>query len=117
MEKSIRKQLKEEMKDLKTVVGIVSIKNLISSKVYLEGSTNAGALINRIRFTLNGGQFHNKVLQYDWNVIGEKGFLFEVIREIKNEQDNTSDYRKDVTKLKEQILDELKRSGIDMYNG
>ncbi len=116
MEKSQRKQLKEDMKDTKPVVGLVSVKNMLNHKVYIESSINASALINRIRFTLNSGQFGNIKLQQDWNEIGGNCFLFEIISEIKYDETNTLNYRKEVMKLKDLALANLRRSGIDSYN-
>ncbi|MGY4539520.1 hypothetical protein ACVW0P_003954 [Mucilaginibacter sp. UYNi724] len=116
MEKSLRKQLKEDMKDAKPIVGLVSIKNTLNNRVYIEGSVNAKALVNRIRFTLNSGQFKNKKLQQDWNEIGEKYFLFEIIKEIKYDPAVDLNYRKEVLKLEVIALNTLKLSGVDSYN-
>lgn len=43
--------------------------------MYIEGTVNAGALINRIKFTLNSGQFDNKELHRDWDEMGEDSFF------------------------------------------
>lgn len=116
MEKSQRKQLKEDIKDLKSVVGLVSVKNMLNHKTYIEGSINANALINRMKFTLNSGQFGNKKLQQDWNEVGGNSFLFEIISEIKYDETDTPNYRKEVLKLKDTALENLRRSGFDSYN-
>jgi hypothetical protein len=116
MEKSLRKLAKEGMKDIKLIVGVVSIKNILNNKVYVEGSINANALINRMKFTLNGGTFENKALQQDWNDMGESHFLFEIKSEIINDQTIALSYRKEVLQLKDKVLNEFSIIGICNYN-
>ncbi len=116
MEKSLRKQLKENMKDTRPVVGLVSVKNMHNQKVYIESSINANALINRIRFTLNGGRFENNMLQQDWNEIGGEHFSFDIISEIKYDEANALNYRKEVLKLKGIALENLRLSGLESYH-
>lgn len=117
MEKSLRKQLKETIRVDKPVVGLVSIKNKLTDRIYVEGSVNAKALINRIRFSLNSGQFKNKKLQQDWNEIGEKCFLFEIINEIKYDEAVSLNFRKEVLKLERTTINTLKNPDLDTYNG
>jgi hypothetical protein len=116
MEKSLRKQVKEEMKDFKPIVGVVSIRNILNNKVYVEGSINANALINRMKFMLKSGVFANKKLQQEWNDIGETNFLFEIKSEIINNQTIALNYRKEVLKLKDTVLNEFSLLGIGNYN-
>jgi hypothetical protein len=116
MEKSLRKQVKEGMKDIKPIVGVVLIKNILNNKIYVEGSINANALINRMKFMLNSGQFENKKLQQDWNDIGETHFLFEIKSEIINDQTIALNYRKEVLKLKDTVLNEFSLLGVCNYN-
>jgi len=113
MEKSLRKQIKEDMRNDKPVIGLVSIENKFTNKKYIEGSINARALINRIRYSLNSGQFGNKKLQEDWNEIGEQCFLFEIISEIVYDASVSVNYRKEVLKLEKTTL---KKCHSDFYN-
>lgn len=104
MEKALRKQLIEEAKNNKPVIGVLSLKNTVTGKQYIEGSLNTNALVNRIRFSLNNGLLKNEALQKDWQELGEALFVFEVVHTIQKDDGLYTNYSREVQKATTAII-------------
>lgn len=111
-----RKELKDEYKQKKSVMGIFQIKNRINNKIFIGSSADLKAIWNRYKMMLKFGNHPNEALQKDWNEYGEENFAYEIITELKQEEDKEIDYLKELQELEKLFLNELKPFGERGYN-
>lgn len=111
-----RKELKEAYKERKFKMGVYQIRNTVNGKIFVDGSTNLESIWKRYRFELSMGGHKNAALQQDWKTFGEENFVFEVLSEIAEQEDQTPDYNKEVKLLKEMYLEELQPFEERGYN-
>lgn len=111
-----KKELKDEYKQAKTIMGVFQIRNKVNGKVFIDNSTNVISKWNRHRAELKFGNHRIKELQTDWNEFGEENFVFEILSEIEPKEESHQDYSKEVKVLQEMILDELKIEDDMRYN-
>lgn len=115
MEKALRKQLREEAKNHKIIMGVLAVKNTDSGKLYIKGGLNLEALVNKLRFSLNSGSYSNRPLQQDWNQKGETVFVFEYLHIVEEKDHEFINYRKEVQNAEQKLIAENKISGIELY--
>jgi len=82
-----RQTLKREYLETKTRSGVYAIRNKITGRALVAGSTNAQGTLNRHRFELQHGTHRNARLAQDWAAHGETSFLFEVLDRVKPNED------------------------------
>ena len=82
-----RKTLKRQYLETKTRAGVYAIRNQITGRALVDGSTNAQGTLNRHRFELQHGQHRNAGLAQDWVEHGETNFLFDVLDMVKHSED------------------------------
>ncbi|CAG9932985.1 ArsR family transcriptional regulator [Candidatus Nitrotoga arctica] len=82
-----RKTLKRQYLETKTRAGVYAIRNQITGRALVAGSTNVQGTLNRHRFELQHGQHRNVRLAQDWVEHGETNFLFEVLDMVKPSED------------------------------
>lgn len=110
-----KKELKNEFKDKKPTMGIFQIRNTVSQKVLVEASTDLSAIWNRQQFQLKNGLHPNVALQTDWSELGESCFVYEILCELKQEEDGT-DYKRALKQLEQMFVDDLQPFGEKGYN-
>lgn len=110
------KELKEEYKQLKFKIGVFQIRNKINDKIYIDSSVNLDAFWNRNCAQLNFGNHPNAALQSDWKTFGEDNFVYEILSEIKQKDDEQLDYAKEAKQLAALFIDELKPFDEKGYN-
>ncbi len=81
------KTLKREYLETKTRAGVYAIRNQITGRALVAGSTNVQGTLNRHHFELRHGQHRNARLAQDWVDHGETNFLFEVLDRVKPSED------------------------------
>ncbi|ATL48316.1 LuxR family transcriptional regulator [Chitinophaga caeni] len=108
MNKEKRKILREQFTSIKPTMGVLTVTNTRNNKLYVEGSINIEALINRTLFMLNSGQFELVALQNDWLEFGQDAFVFEQPVIIKHEEDKIINYRKEVERAEVLLKEQLK---------
>lgn len=111
-----KKELKEEYKQAKSVMGVFQIRNKVNGKVFIDNSTNIMSKWNRHQAELKFGNHRNKELQKEWNDFGEENFVFEILSEIEPKKEGHKDYNQEVKVLQEMILEELKIEDHKLYN-
>ena len=111
-----KKELKEEYNLIKPGIGVFQIRNTVNGKIYIESSVNLDKIWNRHRVELNFGGHRNVSLQNDWNEFGEDHFKFEILSEIKQEENKSIDYAKEARQLAKMFIEELKPFGEKGYN-
>lgn len=82
-----RKTLKRQYLETKTRAGVYAIRNQLTGRALVAGSTNAQGTLNRHHFELRHGQHRNAQLARDWVAHGEAHFLFEVLDLLKPSDD------------------------------
>ena len=81
------KTLKRQYLETKTRAGVYAIRNQITGRALVAGSTNVQGTLNRHHFELRYGQHRNARLAQDWVAHGESNFLFEVLDRVKPSED------------------------------
>jgi hypothetical protein len=81
------KTLKRQYLETTTRAGVYAIRNKITGRALVAGSTNVQGTLNRHHFELRYGQHRNATLAQDWVEHGETSFLFEVLDRVKPSED------------------------------
>lgn len=79
--------LKQQYLETKVRAGVYAIKNAITGRALVAGSTNVQGALNRHRFELRQGTHRNSLLSQEWALHGESCFSFEVLDVVKPAQD------------------------------
>ena len=108
MKNTIRQQLKEKAKNHPVTMGVLAVKNTISGKQFIQGSLNIEALENKLKFSLNIGQYPHKELQADWNEYGQSSFIFECIAVVEIQNNPYINYRQEVSKAEKNLIENYK---------
>lgn len=98
-----RKFQKQQYKQTHTEMGVYQIKNKVNGKIFIGSSMDLRGIWNRHRFELKMKGHKNKGLQNDWDLYGEDNFIFDVLENIKPEEEivmNVDDLKKYQKKLK-----------------
>ena len=82
-----KQTLKRQYLETKTRAGVYAIRNKITGRALVAGSTNAQGTLNRHRFELQHAQHRNARLAQDWVEHGETNFLFEVLDMVQPNED------------------------------
>jgi group I intron endonuclease len=108
-----RKYQKQQYKQTHTEMGVYQIKNQLNGKIFVGSSMDLTGIWNRHRFELKVKSHKNKDLQNDWNIHGEGNFLFDVLENIKPEEETVTDlsdlkkYQKKLKVLEEKWFESL----------
>lgn len=62
---------------------------------------------NRHKMELKFGSHRNRNLQKDWNEYGEGNFVFDVLSELKNSEEENINYNKELKTLQDMVIEEL----------
>ena len=82
-----KQTLKRQYLETKTRAGVYAIRNQITGRALVAGSTNAQGALNRHRFELQHRLHRNARLAQDWIEHGETNFLFDVLDMVKPSED------------------------------
>jgi hypothetical protein len=102
-----RKELKEEYKQMKFRMGVFRIRNTVSEKIFVGSSADLVAIWHAQKLQLDFGIHPNAGLQKDWIHYGRDNFVYEVIEEMKPDDDPETDVNKEIRALEELILEKL----------
>lgn len=111
-----RKELKEEYKQMKFKMGVFQIRNTVNNKLFIDSSTDLVAIWKRQRMELNFGSHPNLALQKEWKEFGEDKFVYEIVDELEQKENEASDYKKELKALKELYLEKLQPFENKGYN-
>lgn len=111
-----KKSLRKNYKQQKFNIGVFQIRNTVNNKILIDSSLNLEAIWNRIRTELKFGNFRNEALQEEWNRFGAPCFIFEVLAEIKQQENETRDYNRDARELAALYVAELQPFGEKGYH-
>lgn len=102
-----KQEIKEVYKNIKKKQGIFKITNNKTRELYIGFSPDLEQKWNGQRFQLNSNTHPNKLLQKDWNELGEESFSFEIV-DILKIQDENRNYKDDLKELEQFYITELK---------
>ncbi len=105
--KKSRRELNREYAERIKPAGVYQVKNLSNGKVLLGSSLNLEGSLNRHRFMLKIGSHLNPALQKDWNEFGPDQFVFEILEEVKIQDDPTFNLEDELTLLEMIWLEKL----------
>ena len=108
MKNALKQQLREKAKDHKITIGVLSVKNNLTGKQLIQGALNLEALVNKMKFQLNAGQFPNSELQKDWKELGNDAFTFEFVYSIESQENSFINYRQEILKAEKILVSEIK---------
>ena len=102
-----KKELKEEYKQMKIPMGVFQIKNISNNKVLIDNSIDMESKWNRHKMELKFGNHRNRTFQKDWNDYGENNFVFEVLSELKKNDEENINHNKELKTLENMVIEEL----------
>lgn len=111
-----RKALKAAYKNKKFKIGVFQIRNKTNNKIFVGSSMDLNAIWNRHRLQLNMGSHPSKALQQDWKTLGSDNFVYEIIEEIKQDDDKKIDYHKEMKIAETLYIEELQPFDEKGYN-
>ena len=100
------KELKNQYKQQKSPMGVFQIKNKVNNKVLVDSSTDMLSKWNRHKAELKFGNHRNRSLQKDWKEYGEENFVFEVLSELKHNNEGNVNYKAELKVLEEMVIEE-----------
>ncbi len=102
-----KKELKEEYEQMKIPMGVFQIKNISNNKVLIDNSIDMKSKWNRHKMELKFGNHRNRTFQKDWNDYGEDNFVFEVLSELKKNDEENINYNKELKTLENMVIEEM----------
>lgn len=114
MDKTRRKELLEEYKQMKTYMGVIQVKNNVSGKIYIAVFPNLKNKWLTIRGQLDMGMHANVQLQKEWKELGCQAFSYEILEE--KETDDVTDIRWEMKQMEKPWLEKLQPYGDRGYN-
>ncbi|NOV00581.1 GIY-YIG nuclease family protein [Paenibacillus planticolens] len=114
MDKSKRKELLEDYKQIKVYMGVAQIKNKVNGKIYIDSYPNLKNKWLTLKMQLDAGRFANAQLQNDWKEFGEDSFDYEVLEQ--KEADKVTDMRWEKKQILKPWLEKLQPYGDRGYN-
>ncbi|ASE63980.1 GIY-YIG nuclease family protein [Chryseobacterium indologenes] len=106
MKNTIKRELREKAKNHKTTMGVLSVTNATNGKQYIQGSVHLEALVNKMKFLLDGGLFADTSLQKDWKELGSEAFTFEFVIVIPEQANPYVNYRQEISKAEKVFISE-----------
>jgi hypothetical protein len=91
--------LKQQYLDTKSRAGVYAIKNLVTGRALVAGSSNVEGALNRHRFELRQRSHRNALLTQDWSLHGESSFQFEVLDMVRPREDMAVDVAHELAEL------------------
>jgi hypothetical protein len=79
--------LKQQYLETKIRAGVYAIRNSVTGRAIVAGSTNVQGVLNRHHFELRHGTHRNALLSQEWSQHGETSFSFEVLDVVKPRED------------------------------
>ena len=110
-----RKELLRQYKETPRPAGIYSVRHTPSGRTLLGASTDAPAMLNRIRAQLRMNAHPNRALLADWNAAGADAFTFDVVDFLPPSAEPGHDIREELAALEELWREKLGVTGATSY--
>ncbi|MNO42593.1 hypothetical protein D3C76_327860 [compost metagenome] len=122
LQKARRKQIADEYVHSHRPMGVYQIRNVKNGKVFISSSMNLDGAFNKEMFVLQIGSHVNKDLQREWNEFGENQFVFEILEQIKPQEERVVDpselnkYKKLAAELELKWIEQIQPFNERGYN-
>lgn len=113
MDKSRKKELARQYKQMKPQMGIFIIR-CNNNKCYIQATKDLRGVINGTKAKLQAGYHPCGELQKEWNELGSDAFTIEILEELEYEEDKT-DYTDDLTLLQMMWEEKLTSKNMKFY--
>lgn len=111
-----KKELQAEYKLIKPEMGLLAVINKEHDKYFLITTQNLKGKLNSVSFQLKSGGHFNKVLQKDWQELGEEKFEIKVLEQVEYDEDEgKTDYTEELELLKMMWEEKLAKSDVKIY--
>lgn len=108
MDKQAKKEIQAQYKEREMVGAVYGIRNTQNGKLFVDVSTDLRGMRNRFEFSVQSGACVQKKLEADWKAQHGKGFLFEVLEELRSDNtQSTTAFKEELLLLKELWLERL----------
>jgi len=97
-------------------IGVYQIRNKINGKIFIGSSPNLDSVFTRYKMNLKGWPHGNQELIKDWHEYGEENFMYEILDQLKPNEDPLYDYKDDLKTLEELWLEKLQPYDGKGYN-
>lgn len=111
-----RNQLKRTYIESWKEKGVYQIRNTANQRILVAGSLNLTAARNRFSFGIERVHHTNEALMEDFRQYGADKFVFEVLEEIKKNEDQTHDYAFELETMLKKWIEKLSPFGEKGYN-
>ena len=116
MDKDRKRELIQQYKQTRPLMGILIIRSRTSNKCCLQTTQNINGAINGTRFKLNMGGHVNKELQKEWKEFGSENFKIEVLEYLEYDKDESkTDYSEDLALLQSIWEEKLTKENVTFY--
>jgi hypothetical protein len=114
VDKSKRKELLEQYKEIKTYMGVIQVKNKVTGRIFLDSYPNLKNKWLTVRAQLDMGRFANAGLQKDWKELGADAFEYEVLEQ--KDAGEVTDVKWEQKQMLKKWLAKLEPYGDKGYN-
>lgn len=112
-----RKELQRQYAETTKHGGVFLITNTVTGQVLMGSSSNLHGPLNKHRFMLAIGAHPNKLLQGDWNLLGEASFRLEIAESFEHRPDDPAfDLEDELALLEEIWVEKLRPFDGGCYN-
>jgi hypothetical protein len=114
MDKDSRKALKEQARQIKTMMGVYQLRNTVNGKLYVASATNLKNKEFTLRMQLDDGRHMNSALQKEYKEFGGDAFTYEVLEQADAAEAADRDY--ELRQQEKKWLGQLSPFGEKGYN-
>lgn len=107
MDSQRKRELKEEYRNTRPPMGVLSFRCTPTNESFLLASRNIPGDTNGVAFKLNSGYHPNRHLLELWQRYGEESFEVEVLETLdyRDESDDPADYKDELDQLRDLCLE------------
>jgi hypothetical protein len=116
VEKSRKKELTQQYKQMKPPMGIFIVRSKVNNKCFIKATQDLRGVINGTKVRLEGGSHINKELQKEWKEFGSENFTIEILENLEYDKDESkTDYTEELTLLQMIWEDKLAEGNMQFY--
>ncbi len=116
MDKSRKKELIAQYKQMKPPMGIFIIRSKVNNKCYIEETQDLKGKMNSARAKLSAGLHPNQELQKEWADFGPENFTIEILAHLEYDKDEAkTDYKEELALLRMIWEEKLANEGVEFF--
>ena len=111
-----KKELKEQYKLMKPLMGIFIIRCKLNNKCHIQIANDFRGVMNGARVRLAGGMHPNRELQKEWTQYGAGSFIIEILENLEYDKDESkTDYSEELALLQMIWEEKLAKENMEFY--